>query len=121
MSLQQVSLMKKANNNRWDNRNPRGTDTNAAYAKAVPAEVYARFERAEAAHKNAMENVPWFVGAVALGNWAGLSASEFLVFLVWGCFWWWLREMVVVRGTWEREVDDGVLIGKIWSEIWIDR
>jgi hypothetical protein len=45
----------------------------------VPAECYAKFERAEAAHKNSMENAPFFVGAVLAGNMVGLSACTSLV------------------------------------------
>jgi uncharacterized MAPEG superfamily protein len=67
-------LIKKSNNNKWNNQNPRGADTNPSYQKCVPAECYAKFERAEAAHKNAMENAPFFVGAVLAGNMAGVGA-----------------------------------------------
>ncbi|KAF2192445.1 hypothetical protein K469DRAFT_735448 [Zopfia rhizophila CBS 207.26] len=70
-----VRLIKKANNKKWDNCNPRGVDTAAKYQKSVPAEVFAKFERAEAAHKNMMENAPLFIGAVIAGNIAGLPAS----------------------------------------------
>ncbi|KAF2032296.1 hypothetical protein EK21DRAFT_61268 [Setomelanomma holmii] len=70
-----ASLIKKSNNNKWNNHNPRSIDTNTSYQKAVPATCYARFERAEAAHKNGMENAPFFVGAVVVGNTVGLDAS----------------------------------------------
>ncbi|KAH7406174.1 hypothetical protein DE146DRAFT_650993 [Phaeosphaeria sp. MPI-PUGE-AT-0046c] len=69
-----VALIKKANNNKWDNVNPRGAKTNPSYEKSVPADCYARFERAEAAHKNSMENAPFFVGAVLAANMAGVGA-----------------------------------------------
>ena len=46
--------MKKANNNKWNNANPRGTQTDERYKKSVPAEIYAKYERSEAAHKNGM-------------------------------------------------------------------
>jgi hypothetical protein len=75
----QASLIKKNNNNNWDNCNPRSTTTTASYQKSVPAECYAKFERAEAAHKNSMENAPFFVGAVLAGNMVGLSACTSLV------------------------------------------
>jgi uncharacterized MAPEG superfamily protein len=39
--------------------------------------VYARFERAEAAHANGLENAPLFIGAVLAGNVAGLESCEF--------------------------------------------
>lgn len=35
-----------------------------------------RYERAEAAHANGMENAPFFIGAVLAGNFAGLDACE---------------------------------------------
>jgi uncharacterized MAPEG superfamily protein len=72
---EQVQQLKSANNGKWDNVNSRGTETVATYRKSVPAEVYARFERAEAAHKNGFENAPFFIGAVIAGNMAGLSAG----------------------------------------------
>jgi uncharacterized MAPEG superfamily protein len=46
----------------------------------VPAATFATFERAEAAHKNAMENAPFFVGAVVGGNLAGVGAGMFTYF-----------------------------------------
>lgn len=46
--------MKKANNNKWNNANPRGSETDERYKKSVPAQIYATYERAEAAHKNGM-------------------------------------------------------------------
>jgi uncharacterized MAPEG superfamily protein len=74
----QVKLIQSANNKYWNNKNPRGAETNATYAKTVPAATYARFERAEAAHKNAMENAPFFIGAVVAGNMAGVGAGMYL-------------------------------------------
>jgi hypothetical protein len=74
LNHQQANLIKKNNNNNWDNCNPRSTATTTSYQKTVPAECYAKFERAEAAHKNSMENAPFFMGAVLAGNMVGLSA-----------------------------------------------
>ncbi|KAF2275913.1 uncharacterized protein EI97DRAFT_458911 [Westerdykella ornata] len=70
-----ITLVKRANNNKWNNANPRGTSTTNTYQKCVPEATFARFERAEAAHKNLMENAPFVVGAVAVGNWAGLGSG----------------------------------------------
>ncbi|OCK83812.1 hypothetical protein K432DRAFT_401731 [Lepidopterella palustris CBS 459.81] len=70
-----LSIIKNANNGYWENRNPRGLDTAAMYKKSVPAEIFGRFERAEGAHKNGMENMPLFIGAVILGNMANLDSS----------------------------------------------
>jgi uncharacterized MAPEG superfamily protein len=59
-----------------DNANPRGTVINAKIQKAIPANVYARWERAESAHKNLLENSPLFIGAVIIGNFAGLDTCK---------------------------------------------
>jgi hypothetical protein len=72
----QVSLMKSANNQKWNNVNPRGVDTNETYKKAVGSEVFARFERGEAAHKNMLENAPLLIGAVTIGNVVRLDACK---------------------------------------------
>jgi uncharacterized MAPEG superfamily protein len=71
----QVALIKKSTH-KWDNLNPRGIDTIASYQKSVPADCYAKFEKAEAAHKNGLENAPLFIGAVLAGNVAGLDNCE---------------------------------------------
>ncbi|KAF2643029.1 hypothetical protein P280DRAFT_421509 [Massarina eburnea CBS 473.64] len=70
-----VNIIKKANNGKWDNVNARGANAATTYQKTAPAEVYARFERAEAAHKNGFENAPLFIGAMLAGNLAGLSTE----------------------------------------------
>ena len=72
-----MTTLKRANNNFWNNASPRSVEFLAACKKAVPAGVYARFERAEAAHANGLENAPLFIGAVLAGNVAGLEACEF--------------------------------------------
>jgi hypothetical protein len=69
-------MIKNANNGYWDNRNPRGVDAAAMYKNSVPAAVFAKFEKAEGAHKNGMENLPLFIGAVILGNMAKLESSR---------------------------------------------
>lgn len=73
-SVSQVGVAKKANNGHWDNTNPRNT---SYLEQKVPKEALARYERAEAAHANGMENAPFFIGAVLAGNFAGLDASKY--------------------------------------------
>ncbi|OCL15090.1 hypothetical protein AOQ84DRAFT_370689 [Glonium stellatum] len=68
-------IIKKANNGYWDNRNPRGVGVVAMYKKSVPALTFAKFEKAEAAHKNGMENAPLFIGAIILANMANLDPN----------------------------------------------
>ncbi|KAL1656846.1 hypothetical protein SLS61_000642 [Didymella pomorum] len=68
----QVGIARKANKGFWDNTNPRNT---GYLEKNIPKDALAKYERAEAAHANGMENAPYFVGAVLAGNLAGLSAS----------------------------------------------
>jgi len=77
-----ISIMKKANNGRWNNSNPRSTKWDATLRESTPAEVYGRYERAEAAHKNGMENLPVFVGAVLAGNIANINTSTLNAFVV---------------------------------------
>jgi uncharacterized MAPEG superfamily protein len=74
--------MKKANNGRWNNSNPRSSKGDAILREPTPAEVYGRYERAEAAHKNGMENLPVFVGAVLAGNIANVNTSTLNAFVV---------------------------------------
>ncbi|RDW66758.1 hypothetical protein BP5796_09507 [Coleophoma crateriformis] len=50
----------------YDNRNPRGSWTENLKA-SVPADVFATYERAEAAHKNGYESFPLICTAVILG------------------------------------------------------
>ena len=47
----------------------------------MPAKVYGRYERAEAAHKNGMENLALFVGEVLAGNVAKLDNFTLNVFI----------------------------------------
>jgi hypothetical protein len=74
----QMRLIKSSNNNNWNNHNPHSIDTAPAYKSCVPTACYARFERAEAAHHNGMENAPFFIGAVVVGNMVGLRACKSL-------------------------------------------
>ncbi|KAF3004265.1 hypothetical protein E8E13_008192 [Curvularia kusanoi] len=68
-----IGVAKRANNGVWDNTNPR--NTSYLTQNIVDKEALARYERAEAAHANGMENAPFFVGAVLAGNLAGLDAA----------------------------------------------
>ena len=70
-----IAVIKAASNGRWNNSNPRSSLWNDKIQKSVPAEVFGRYERAEAAHKNGMENIPVFFTAIALGNVAALPAG----------------------------------------------
>ncbi|KAL1639237.1 hypothetical protein SLS58_008079 [Diplodia intermedia] len=70
-----VNLIKSANNNRWDNTNSRGSAWSATLKQSVPADVLARFERAEAAHRNGLENLPLFGLAVLSAEWAAVPES----------------------------------------------
>jgi uncharacterized MAPEG superfamily protein len=56
----------------WDNRAPRSSEHKAAVKEAVGEEAYARYERAEGAHANALEQLPLFASAIIVGNAAGL-------------------------------------------------
>ncbi|CAN9157975.1 unnamed protein product [Alternaria sp. RS040] len=67
----------------WDNRNPRSSDLKAQLKQRLPAVTYAKYERMEACHANRMENLPLFIGAVVLGNMAGLAQSELAEFGAW--------------------------------------
>lgn len=69
----QVAVARKANKGYWDNTNPRNT---GYLEKNVPRDALARYERAEAAHANGMENAPYFIGAVLAGNLAGLPSCK---------------------------------------------
>jgi hypothetical protein len=74
----QISTLKNAKKAKFDNANPRSGDTVAKYKAALSPADYGKWERGEAAHKNAMENAPFFFAAVILGNVAGLPASKYL-------------------------------------------
>lgn len=77
-----VTIMKKANNGRWNNSSPRSSKWDATLRESTPAEVYSRYERAEAAHKNGMENLPIFIGAILAGNIAKLDTLTLNSFVV---------------------------------------
>ena len=68
-------IIKAANNGRWDNSNPRSPAWHEKIQKSTPAEIFGRYERAEGAHKNGMENMAIFCTTIVLGNLAQLPAS----------------------------------------------
>ncbi|KAF2198949.1 hypothetical protein GQ43DRAFT_377403 [Delitschia confertaspora ATCC 74209] len=70
-----VNIIKKARNGKWDNTNPRGGNAASDIQKSVPKDVFARYERCEGAHKNSMENAPFFMCAMLVGNVVGLPAN----------------------------------------------
>lgn len=75
-----MTIIRKANNGFWNNANSRSTEWVGSLQKSVPGETLARFERAEAAHKNGLESAPFFVGAVLAGNMVRLGGCEFFSF-----------------------------------------
>lgn len=77
-----IAVILKANNGRWDNANAKSSVWDANLKKSIPAEVYGRYSRAEAAHKNAMENLPMFIGAVLAGNMAKLNSQTLTNFVI---------------------------------------
>lgn len=76
-----IYIMQKANNGRWNNSSPRSSNWDAALRKSTPADVYSRYERAEAAQKNGFENGWIFVGAVLAGNIAHLDTRTLNLFV----------------------------------------
>ena len=58
-----------------DSSNPYSTDALSLIKKKTPAKIFAKYERARAAHKNGMENMALFFGAVTLGNVARLEVG----------------------------------------------
>jgi len=75
-----ITLIYKANNGKWDNSNPHSSNWKSKIQQSVPADVFAKYERAEAAHRNGMENLALFTGAIVLGNLAELPASTLNIF-----------------------------------------
>ncbi|CAN9263861.1 unnamed protein product [Alternaria alternata] len=71
-------IFKKGANGQLDNANPRGASTLEFYRKCCPGPLYTKAERAEACHKNNMENAPFFIGAILAGNLAGLDSGAYI-------------------------------------------
>jgi len=70
-----TAFINRATNNRFDNANPRGQSSQQVYQKSTDAATWAKYERARAAHSNAMENLPLFFAAVICANMAGLDTG----------------------------------------------
>ena len=68
-------LIYRATNGRFDNVNPRGAAFSDTCKKSLDKATLGRFERARAAHVNALENLPLFAAAVICGNIAGLESG----------------------------------------------
>ncbi|KAK4693736.1 hypothetical protein P7C71_g3714, partial [Lecanoromycetidae sp. Uapishka_2] len=66
-------LINRATNGRFNTVNPRGSSSFESYQKSCDKATYARFERARAAHANALENLPLFAAAVICANIARLD------------------------------------------------
>ncbi|CAN9316293.1 unnamed protein product [Alternaria alternata] len=71
-------IFKKGANGQLDNANPRGASTLEFYRKCCPGPLYTKAERAEACHRNNMENAPFYIGAILAGNLAGLDAGAYI-------------------------------------------
>lgn len=82
--LYSTILIYRATNGRYNNVNPRGASSFETYKKGCDKATYDRFERARAAHANAMENLPLFAAAMICANMAGLDVG--LVNMVCGIF-----------------------------------
>ena len=61
---------------RWDNRNPRTPDLKNNLRQRLDAATYAKYERAEAAHYNALESFPLVAAAALAGTVAHLPNEE---------------------------------------------
>jgi uncharacterized MAPEG superfamily protein len=68
-----ISLATSGKPLKWDNRNPRGIGHRAHLKSTLPPEKFARYERAEAASANALENFPVYTAAMILGHVAGVD------------------------------------------------
>ncbi|KAL9137617.1 MAG: hypothetical protein Q9175_001168 [Cornicularia normoerica] len=100
-------LINRATNGRFNNVNPRGTSFSETCKKSLDKVTLGRFERARAAHTNALENLPLLASAVICANMAGLesgmvNSSEVLIREKFGlvdeC---WVLHDITVQG-WER-------------------
>ena len=68
-------LINSTTNGRYDNVNPHGTNALQTYQKSTDAATFAKWERSNAAHNNAMENLPLFFASVICANMAGLNTG----------------------------------------------
>jgi uncharacterized MAPEG superfamily protein len=70
-----IRLVRRALSGRWDNANAQGSAWRQALSAKLPAATLARFERAESAHRNGLENLPLFAAAVLAANGAGVQRA----------------------------------------------
>ncbi|KAH7047434.1 hypothetical protein B0J12DRAFT_666811 [Macrophomina phaseolina] len=70
-----VELIKRANNGRWANANAQGSAFKSHLQRTIPAPTLAKFERAESAHRNGLENLPLFAAAVLAAAHAGVEPA----------------------------------------------
>jgi uncharacterized MAPEG superfamily protein len=68
-----VNVVKKNDPTKWDNSRPRSQSMKEELKTKLSAEEYGRYERAEAASANAVENLPLFASAVIVANAAGMT------------------------------------------------
>jgi uncharacterized MAPEG superfamily protein len=68
------------NPGKWDNRNPRAVNLRSKLQAKLPAETFARYERAEAASSNSYENMPIFYSAIIIGHLARLDKAALNAF-----------------------------------------
>lgn len=73
-----ISYVKKHNHGRFDNANAKTQAFGAKLQANLPADVLARYERAEAAHRNGLENLPLFAVGVLAAACTFLSPSFLL-------------------------------------------
>jgi len=71
-----VLLASRGQPTKWDNHNPRSSSVESRIQENLDSDLYAKYERAEAAHANGMENLPIFAAAIVVGNMARLKGLE---------------------------------------------
>jgi len=71
-----VLLASRGQPTKWDNRNPRSSSLKSRIQENLGPDLYAKYERAEAAHANGIENLPIFAAAMVVGNMARLKGLE---------------------------------------------
>jgi len=65
---------------KWDNRCPRASGLKSTLQSKLPPDVFARYERGEAASANCYENMPIFFASIIMGHIAGLDKSYLITF-----------------------------------------
>ena len=70
-----IGYIRKHNNGWFDNANSKGHAWNSKLQSSIPADIMARYERAESAHRNGLESLPFFAAGVLAATWAGVDVS----------------------------------------------